>query len=206
MGIQLLLMFPLVGAAALDGDRFENELTDLLASVAQITKDRWDVAFDVETNRLTLIGKRQIRCRVLSYSFSGSVATHQIRFRFKVIPQFDESNLQRISAKLQTDLTALRERAKSIPQRTMKATTEYNPRTREEWRQVLRIRRAENDLENIPEYAFGQIYLSEEYNMRFRPVEGDPLGNAMRRDIDEVYRLFRRLPVDAPALPPALQE
>jgi len=195
------LVFMLLVAVPVAEDR-DHDLAELLTSIGNITKDRWDLAFDADANAIDLVSRQVIAATVSSYSYSPFEEMYRIRYRFRVVPQVDENNIGRLNGQLQRELASLRTAARPVPHQEIKSRFEYYPRTVAEWALVLRVGRAETRLRRVPNYAFKGIYVSRDHEMHFRPRTGDALGSAMKDDINAVYALLRPLePVAYPPVP-----
>ena len=76
---------------------------------------------------------------------------------------------------------------------------QYKPHGQDQWALVLRLRKAEEKVEDIPEYRYESVYLSEEYSRTpFHPNEKNNKALQYKKDIDGIYKLFVELEEDAP--------
>jgi hypothetical protein len=196
----VLTFLVLVSArAADDGDR---DLAELLASITDITKDRWHLAFDANTNTIDLTARQRIAATMRPvYSGPGGEEMYLIRYRFRVVPPVDENGLARLRGQLLRELADVRAAARSVPQQEIKGYVDYYPRTAVEWEAVLRVKRAETRFKQVPQYVFkGNYLLSDSGADCFQPRAGDPLGEAMAHDIKAVFSRLRPLQT-APEVP-----
>ena len=200
MGTQLLAITLLVAAPGSgDGDR---DLAELLASIASISTERWDLTFDADTNSISLRSKQRIPATLLGGGNSPFEVMTDIFYCFRVVPRVDERTLQAHSALVREELAKFKELARVIPQEEDKGYIKYYPRTASQWQVVLQVQRSESRLKQFPQYAFKGIYLATTYKTIFQPRAGDRLGEATARDVNRVFALLRPLQLPAATLGP----
>jgi hypothetical protein len=200
MGTQAFAVILLLAAPVAD-DR-DRDLAELLASIGDVTKDRWDLTFDADTDTIALVAKREILARVTIYGYPPFEQMYRIGYRLRVVPRVEERIIERLRRQFQSELTNLRDLASRVPHEESKGHVTYHPQTPTEWQLVLRVKRAETRLREIPRYAFKSIYLSPDYETPFTPRAGDSIGSAMANDINALYALLRVVETGASTPPP----
>jgi hypothetical protein len=94
----------------------------------------------------------------------------------------------------------LREKAKAIGHTRTKVTVRYEPHGQDQWALVLRVRKAEEKVRDIPEYRYESVWLSEDdYSMKFFiPNKQNSKALQYKQDIDGIFKLLTKLEEDAP--------
>jgi hypothetical protein len=74
----------------------------------------------------------------------------------------------------------------------MKGYFNYEPVGKDQWALALKIKKAEQDVEDIPEYKYKSVCLSEEYSMAFFiPNKQNKKALRYKKDIDAFYKLLK---------------
>jgi hypothetical protein len=200
MGTVILAV--VLGVTASTSHDNDHDLAELLASISNITSQRWQLTFDPDTNTLSLRSKERIDATLSSGGNSPFEISTDVAYSFRVLAPVDERILKEDEAKARESLAKNTELARTMPQQYIKGHIVYSPRDASQWQIVLQIQRAEAKLRQIPQYAFRSVYLAPILKTQFTPHNGDPLGESMLRDINNVYALLRPLHPTPPAYPP----
>ncbi|MBN1910912.1 MAG: hypothetical protein JW818_14295 [Pirellulales bacterium] len=180
----LLLMCPSAWA-----EEILPELPDFLEKVSEICGDRWEVSVRSTDNMILLNSKKEALGQAAGYSFGPGEDNYTLHVRFKIVEPVTTSQ----AAGLRRQLAELREKAKAIKHTAAKGYIWYKPRRRDEWALVLKIQKTEQKVNDIPEYRYKSVYLSEDYSMSFFiPNKLSKISLQYKSDIERLYRLFEK--------------
>ena len=90
------------------------------------------------------------------------------------------------------ELIELRKQAIEIDHFFNKGHYWYRPEEKEEWALVLKIKKLEREIRNIPEYRYKSVYFSNEDPWWFYPNSKDDKAIQYSKDILEIYNLLEK--------------
>ena len=113
---------------------------------------------------------------------------HSLEFKFKIVNKPKEQKLEQKSK----ELIELRKQAIEIDHFFNKGHYWYRPEEKEEWALVLKIKKLEREIRNIPEYRYKSVYFSNEDPWWFYPNSKDDKAIQYSKDILEIYNLLEK--------------
>jgi len=164
------------------------DLPLLLNEMSAICGDRWSISVG-DDDTVYLNSKEMVLGEANGYGFPPGEQLYTLHFRFKWV--VGVSNPQAIQ--LRQQLEDLRKQAEAIKHTKTKGYYSYEPHGLDQWALVLKTKKAEEKVEDIPEYQFKSVHLSEDYSMKFFvPNERDKKSLQYKSDIDRLYQLLKK--------------
>jgi hypothetical protein len=161
-----------------------SDLAILLTKLDNICGDRWYI--NVDADHILLRSKETLSGGFLVGNFTKNQTNNYLRFEYSIVKAVDS----RTVIQRQERLTDLRKQARRIEHKAVKGYW-YVPKNEEEWELVLLVRKAEKDVDDIPDLKFRSAYLSTRYAMKFfRPDENNQIAVQYGKDIADIYKLF----------------
>lgn len=171
------------------------DIAVLLDKISAICADRWTIGIG-EHNMIHIESDEKVLGSIVASGYSGADEEYILVFHFKIVnkvtPQQASDRLRRMDD--------LREKAKAIGHTRTKVTVRYEPHGQDQWALVLRVRKAEEKVRDIPEYRYESVWLSEDdYSMKFFiPNKQNSKALQYKQDIDGIFKLLTKLEEDAP--------
>ena len=165
------------------------DIAVLLDKLSAICADRWTIQIG-DNNMIRVESNEKALGDIARDSYPAFDQEYTLYFDFKIVnkvtPQEASDRLRRLD-----DLTEKVE-AKGIKGiGGGKMPIRYKPHGQDQWALVLRLRKAKEKVEDVPEHRYESVYLSEEYSTTpFHPNEKNNRSLQYEKDIDDIYDLF----------------
>ena len=165
------------------------EVAEFLTNIEKITEGRWSIR-PAENNMIYLNSKEEVTGEMNSGSYAVGESKYKLHFRFKIVKEL--SGEEQIDK--HNELDNLRKLGSKIKHKEIKGYYYYEPKGKEEWSLVLKIKKAEQAVNDIPEYSFKTVYFSEEYSMSsFTPNKKDKRALLYKKDVEGIFKLLKRV-------------
>ncbi len=179
----------LAGCQLTFGQARNGDLSLLQKEISKICGERWNFSM-TDSNQISLASKEKALGEAPGYNFGPGEEEYTLYFRFKIVDPVDAKGADR--AKL--ELRELRKQGNKIEHTELRGSYSYSPTNQEQRSLVELIRKAEAKVEDLPEYRFKSVYLSEEYSMDFFvPNKRDPKALQYKKDIDKLFMLLEKI-------------
>ena len=178
----------LLGCCIARGEEINPHISMLLNKISVICGDRWNISLG-EDDMLFLNSKEKALGAMYESSYPNGEELYKLHFRFKFVDPMTASE----AATVRQNLKTLREQSKDIKQSNMKGYYYYKPEGERQWAHVLKIKKAETQVADIPELKFKSANISVDSSMTsFTPNKNDQKAIQYKADIENIYRLFAK--------------
>jgi hypothetical protein len=186
--MKLIALLLLLSCQVMHAQMLNHDLPVLLDDFSKICTNRWDISLNND-NQIILRSKEKALGEMDGDNWGPGEGEYTLYFRFKVVKAIDakEANEAKI------ELKKLREQGNKIEHKSMMGHVNYFPTNQEEWALVVLIRQAETKVQDIPEYRFKSVYLSNESSVEnFFPNKTNSKAVQYKTDIENFFRLLEK--------------